>query len=145
MNYFDYTNEQHSMNESPTPAQSDLEAAVEKAARAWFSPLEVHERFITNMRERLLPHFQPLFTTLVKERDLYKTNSDSLIISHNAAVEQLTRQVVTLKSQLEKAEGETERLRDSLANAKGWILANTTKPVHGLIESINSALTPAKH
>lgn len=37
---------------------------------------------------------------------------------------------------------ENQRLRESLSNAKGWILANAKTPVHGLIESINAVLHP---
>lgn len=39
-------------------------------------------------------------------------------------------------------ERENQRLRESLSNAKGWILANAKTPVHGLIESINAVLYP---
>jgi len=31
---------------------------------------------------------------------------------------------------------EIERLKEKLANARGWIMANTTKPVHDLLRSL---------
>lgn len=37
-------------------------------------------------------------------------------------------------------EKENKNLRETLVNAKGWILANTKTPIHQLINTINSAL-----
>jgi hypothetical protein len=35
---------------------------------------------------------------------------------------------------------EIDRLKEALVNARGWITANTTKPVHDLLRTIDSAL-----
>ena len=38
-------------------------------------------------------------------------------------------------------EEQTERLRSALVNLRGWVVANTNKPIHSLLEATDAALS----
>lgn len=53
---------------------------------------------------------------------------------------EIISKLLAAQPEIERLKKENKNLRDSLINAKGWILANTNLSCHQLIENINKTL-----